>query len=121
MALPLFDRNQGEVARAQTEEQQIARAIDAQRAALETEVRTAHQDLAAARELFATIDDEMVPKARRVRDVNEYAYRRGEASLLEYLDAQLAFNETMEARNAARAEYLRTRYGLDAVSGMATP
>jgi cobalt-zinc-cadmium efflux system outer membrane protein len=121
MPLPVYDRNQGEVARARMEVQQLARATDAQVAEAETEVRTAHRNLTAARELLATIEDDMVPRAQHVRDVNEYSYRRGEASLLEFLDAQLAFNETMEARNAARAEYLRARYSLDAASGMTTP
>jgi cobalt-zinc-cadmium efflux system outer membrane protein len=115
--LPLFDRNQGELARARTEELQIAGAMAAQLAELETEVRSAHQELTTTRELIAAIEDEMVPKAQHVRDVNEYSYRRGEASLLEYLDAQLAFNETMEARAAARAEYRRAWYRLDAVAG----
>jgi cobalt-zinc-cadmium efflux system outer membrane protein len=54
-----------------------------------------------------------------VRVITEYSYRRGEASLLEFLDAQRAFNETMQGYNEARAEYARALYLLDAVSGKA--
>jgi outer membrane protein TolC len=38
----------------------------------------------------------------------EYSYRAGEASLVEFLDAQRAFNDTMQGYNEARAEYARS-------------
>ena len=61
----------------------------------------------------------MLSEAREVRQVTEYSYRRGEASLLEFLDATRAFNETMQAYNDARADYARSLYLLDSVSGKA--
>ena len=45
----------------------------------------------------------------------EYSYRRGEATLVEFLDAQRAFNDTVQSYNAARADYARSLYGIDAV------
>jgi cobalt-zinc-cadmium efflux system outer membrane protein len=59
----------------------------------------------------------MLAQAREVRDITEYAYRRGEASLLEFLDAQRAFNETMQAYYEARAEYARSLYLLESSAG----
>jgi len=49
----------------------------------------------------------------------EYSYRRGEASLVEFLDAQRTFNETMQSYNEARAEFARTLYLIDFISGKA--
>ena len=59
----------------------------------------------------------MLAKARSVRDTTEYSYKRGEASLLEFLDAQRAFNDAMQTFNEARAGYARSLYLIDTVSG----
>jgi cobalt-zinc-cadmium efflux system outer membrane protein len=50
----------------------------------------------------------MLVRARTVRNTTEYSYRRGEASLVEFLDAHRAFNETMESYNTTRANYARS-------------
>jgi cobalt-zinc-cadmium efflux system outer membrane protein len=47
----------------------------------------------------------------------EYSYRRGEASLVEFLDAQRAFNDARQSYNDARAEYARSLYTMDAIRG----
>ena len=73
----------------------------------------------AARDLLAGIEKQMLGEARDVREVTDYSYRRGEATLLELLDAQRTFNETMQAFNEARAEHARSLYLLEAVSGKA--
>ena len=59
----------------------------------------------------------MLSKAKSVRDTTEYSYRRGEASLVEFLDAQRAFNDVNQTFNEARANYARSLYLIDAVSG----
>jgi cobalt-zinc-cadmium efflux system outer membrane protein len=47
----------------------------------------------------------------------EYSYRRGEASFVDFLDAQRTFNDTMQNYNTARADYARSLYQLDSVAG----
>jgi outer membrane protein, heavy metal efflux system len=59
----------------------------------------------------------MLQQAQDVRRVSEYSYTRGEASIVEFLDAQRAFNDTMQGYNEARAEFARQLYQLDSVSG----
>jgi outer membrane protein, heavy metal efflux system len=59
----------------------------------------------------------MLLKARRVLDTMEFFYRRGEASLVEFLDAHRAFNDTTQSYNEARAEYARGLYLIDATVG----
>lgn len=119
VSLPVYNRNQGEIARARHEERQAELRLRALEAAVAGEVETAHQQLATARELLDKIESGMLQQAHIVREITEYSYRRGEASLLEFLDAQRAFNETMQGYNEARAEYARSAYLLDAVSGKA--
>jgi cobalt-zinc-cadmium efflux system outer membrane protein len=116
MPLPVFNRNQGEIARADRE---IAQA-EAQVRALETRVNgeavTAWQQYTASRGLLEDIEQRMLGKARDVRQTTEYSYRRGEATLVEFLDAQRAFNDVMQSYNEARAAYARSLYLVDAVT-----
>ena len=56
-------------------------------------------------------------QARDVRQITEYSYKRGEATFVEFLDAQRAFNETMQGYNEARAELARSLYLIDSISG----
>ena len=119
--LPVFNRNQGEVARARTQQQQL----DAKTRALEADI-TADLDAAftqytSARSIVERIERDMLAQARDVRSTMEYSYRRGEASLVEFLDAVRAFNDTTRSYNEARADYARSLYTLDAISGKVTP
>jgi len=68
-----------------------------------------------------TIERQMLNQARDVRDTTAYSYRRGEASFIELLDAQRTFNDTMQGYNEARAEFARSLYTLDALTGGARP
>jgi len=115
--LPLFNRNQGEIERAQHEQEQIAAKIRVLEAEIETEVENAYQQYTTAQALLQRIETEMLSQSRDVRQTIAYSYRRGQASFVEYLDAQRAFNDTMQSYNDARADYARSLYVIDAVSG----
>ena len=113
----IFDRNQGEIARTQSE---IAR-VDAVRqatalqvlAAVDTDLTTA----ATQHDRVVTLRDVYLPKASRARDTVEYAYRRGGASLLDFLDAQRSYRETALAHMQALGAYLTAIYQLEADVG----
>jgi cobalt-zinc-cadmium efflux system outer membrane protein len=64
-------------------------------------------------------EQDLLKRARDVRQITEFSYRRGEASFLELLDAQRVFNETMQGYNESRADLARSLYVLDAASGKA--
>jgi cobalt-zinc-cadmium efflux system outer membrane protein len=115
--LPIFNRNQGEVQRARVEEQQAQARVRALEADVAQEVAAACESFAASRDVVRTIETEMLDRARDVRSTTEYSYRRGEASFIEFLDAVRAFNDTMQSYNDARADYARSLYTLDAISG----
>jgi len=119
MPLPLFNRNQGEIARAREEKRQAELRLREREHALAGEVDDAYRQYTTARALLGDIEKTMIHQARQVRDITEYSYKRGEATLLELLDAQRAFNETMQGYHEARAEYARALYLLDSVTGKA--
>ncbi|MFB3776765.1 MAG: TolC family protein [Bryobacteraceae bacterium] len=115
--LPFFNRNQGEIARSRQEHAQVNLRVRALEAEIEGEVERASIQVETARRLVESIEGKLLAEARDVRDITEFAYRSGEASLLELLDAQRAFNETMQAYNETRAEYARSLYQLEAACG----
>ena len=119
--LPLFNRNQGEAERARLEALQATARIAALQADITSELRGAWEQFTATRELVETIERQMLAQARDVRETTAYSYRRGEASFIELLDAQRTFNDTMQSYNEARAEYARSLYTLDALTGGARP
>src|SRR5262249_10017810 len=119
-AVPLFNRNQGEIERARQEARQVAARILAMQQSVETEVRNAWTQYSTSRDLLASIENGLLTQAKDVRDTMEYSYRRGEASLVEFLDAQRAFNDARQSYNDARAEYARSLYAIDSIAGRTT-
>lgn len=119
--IPIFNRNQGEAERARQEVRQAAARIAALQSDIISELRSAWEQYTTARELVDTIEQQMLNQARDVRDITAYSYRRGEASFIELLDAQRTFNDTRQSYNSARAEFARSLYTLDALTGGVRP
>ena len=117
--IPVFNRNQGEIERARREQQQIEARIRALQNDISAEVQNAYQQYATAKDLLESFEKDMLAQARDVRETTVYSYRRGEASFVELLDAQRAFNDTMQGYNEARAEYARSLFLIDSISGKA--
>jgi cobalt-zinc-cadmium efflux system outer membrane protein len=93
--------------------------IRALEAGIRNEAQNAYQQYAAAHDVLQRIETDMLARARDVRQTIEYSYRRGQSSFVEFLDAQRAFNDTMQSYNGARADYARSLYLIDSVSGKA--
>ncbi len=104
--IPVFDKNQGEIARTNYA---IGQAQETKTAAQET-VMT---DVANAYEAFRIGDQVMqlylsgyLQQAQDSRDISEYAYKRGAASLLDFLDAERSYRATQLAYRQALATYM---------------
>ena len=117
--IPVFNKNQGEIERAMRERQQIEARIRALTAAIQTDVETAYLQYSNALTALERLEGNMLAKARDVRQITDFSYRRGEATLVELLDAQRAYNETIQSYNEARADFARGLYLMDSVSGKA--
>jgi len=114
--IPVFNRNQGEIARAERETGQWAARIRSLQNVVESEVQNAWKQYQTSQGLLTNIETNMLDQAKDVRSITEYSYRRGEASLIEFLDAQRAFNDTMQSYNQARADYARSLYLIDSIT-----
>ena len=77
----------------------------------------AFQEFRSARELVESIETDLLKPAEQARDTSAYVYRSGASSLIEFLDAQRAFNETMQSYHEAQAAYRRALTQLNATIG----
>lgn len=119
-SLPVYNRNQGEIARAQQEQKQVDARLRQVQLSVENEVELAFLQVTNAKSLLERVEKTMLTKARDVRQITEFSYRRGEATLIEFLDAQRAYNDTIQTYNEARAEFARSLYLLDGATGKGT-
>jgi cobalt-zinc-cadmium efflux system outer membrane protein len=117
--LPVWNRNQGEIERARLERQQTALRTRGVEQSVAAEIDVAWKQYQTAKRLMERYEQDLLKRARDVRQITEFSYRRGEASFLELLDAQRVFNETMQGYNESRADLARSLYVLDAASGKA--
>ena len=104
--LPIFNRNQGEIAKARfaiTQAQELEKATNGQ--AL-TDVYDAYQGLRTNDEVVLLYISKYLDAATRSRDISEYAYRHGGISLLNFLDAERSYRATQLAYRQALASYL---------------
>jgi cobalt-zinc-cadmium efflux system outer membrane protein len=92
--LRIFDRNQGEIARARSEVSRAAALRQAAATQALAEVDTAYAGVLVQRERVISLRDVYLPKATQARQTVEFAYRRGGVSLLDFLDAQRTYRET---------------------------
>ncbi|MCS7023304.1 MAG: TolC family protein [Bryobacteraceae bacterium] len=117
VALPVLNKNQGEIERARREQEQIEARLRSLEQEIQAEVENAFASYETAKQLLERIETALLERASRVRDVMDFSYRRGEATLVEFLDAQRAYNETMLGYQEARAEYGRALFLIDAITG----
>jgi len=104
--LPVFDRNQGEIARAGygiTQAQEQEKFANGQ---VLTDVRDAFENLHSNDQVIGLYRSGYLDAAQQSRDISEYAYRRGAASLLDFLDSERSYRSTQLAYRQALASYL---------------
>jgi outer membrane protein, heavy metal efflux system len=105
MALPLFDRNQGNIREAQVRRTQT----DAQRRAAFVRARAAvyglYQEFVASRTRLETLRAQALPKAQQALDQTQYGYERGRFSYLELATAQQELLDVRVAVIEAAANY----------------
>jgi cobalt-zinc-cadmium efflux system outer membrane protein len=104
--LPIFNRNQGEIARTghaltQAQEQRLS-ASDT----VLSDVANAYEAVRSNEEVVNLYTSGYLKQAQDSRDISEYAYKRGAASLLDYLDAERSYRSVELAYRQAVAAYM---------------
>ena len=104
--LPIFNRNQGEIARTNYA---LTQAQETEQAASDTvlsDVANAYAAVKSNDEIVQLYTSGYLKQAQDSRDISEYAYKRGAASLLDFLDAERSYRSTQLAYRQALAAYM---------------
>jgi cobalt-zinc-cadmium efflux system outer membrane protein len=104
--LPIFDRNQGEIARTHFA---LTQAQEQEQAANDTvlsDVSNAYEAVMSNDEIVQLYISGYLKQATDSRDISEYAYKRGAASLLDFLDAERSYRSIQLAYRQALASYM---------------
>jgi cobalt-zinc-cadmium efflux system outer membrane protein len=104
--LAIFDRNQGEIARTKYA---LTQSQEQQQSASDTvlsDVSNAYEALRSNDEVVQLYTSGYLKQAQDSRDINEYAYKRGAASLLDFLDAERSYRATQLAYRQSLAAYM---------------
>jgi outer membrane protein, heavy metal efflux system len=107
--IPIFDRNQGNIARAhaaitQSEEAEIA----AQESVL-SDVSTAYDAVKTGEKIVQLYRSGYLKEAKDSLNISQYAYQRGAVSLLNFLDAERSYRDTQLAYRQTLAAYMLAR------------
>jgi cobalt-zinc-cadmium efflux system outer membrane protein len=104
--LPIFDRNQGVIAQTRyaiTQAQEQQKSVNGQ---VLTDVRDAWEGLQSNDRQLQIYLKGTLDNAKQSRDITEYAYRRGAATLLDLLNAERGYRATELAYRQSLAAYL---------------
>jgi len=117
MTVPLFDRNQGNRAKADSVAAQNRLNLQAGVVDLRAEIEQVVQELRTARQNATAIAEQQLKLAAQVRDSITTAYEAGGRPLIDVLDAQRNYRETYRLYISSRADYWRSVYRFSAAVG----
>ena len=88
MELPIFSRNQGEIAQSIANTHALEAALAAARRAVDAKVESAYLELEARQTQAQLYGETILPSSRKLEEMSEESYRAGKANILTVLSAQ---------------------------------
>ncbi len=116
--LPLFNRNQGDREKAAV---RVARAQEALRAVeqrVDADTEVAYREYTARLAIVAHMRAAVLPRVEDVRRSVEYAYHGGHTSILDLLDAERTYRDTMKDYTDALAQMQKSANALRTAMGI---
>lgn len=104
--LPLFNRNQGEIARTRFALDQASLTARAAQDTVMTDVSNAFEAATTNQDVVKLYISGYLKQALDSRDISAYAYKGGAATLLDFLDAERSYRATQLAYRQALAAYM---------------
>jgi outer membrane protein, heavy metal efflux system len=115
--LPIYNRNQGGILRSKINVTQTQMELaDLERQA-QIDVEEAVQEYEVTRREVTELHDEVNPRALQVRDEVQRLYKEGARSVLDFLDAQLEYNQTVKQYLDTAVRHRRSMLSLNTVVG----
>jgi len=115
--IPIHDRNQGEIARSKVAARQAVVAAEATQIGVLTDVLSAYAGYRTSDQVVSLYESGYLKQATDSRDISNYAYSKGAASLLDLLDAERSYRATQLAYRQALAAYMTSVEQINFVVG----
>ncbi len=115
--VPLYNRNQGNIARAKINRDQTAVQAASTERQVVSDVLDAEQELRQSLISVQEFQNEIIPANRKMRDSAYKLYRAGESSILDFLEAQLSYNEAVKQYRDALVRHRRAILDLNTAVG----
>ncbi|WP_435005644.1 TolC family protein [Tundrisphaera lichenicola] len=115
--LPIYNRNQGNIQRANVNVSQTRTQLCQLELRVATEVRQAEREYHVTREAVGRIEQDLLPGARRIRDESLSRYNEGEAALVDYVVAQRDYNEVVRQYRDTQVRHRRSMLALNTAIG----
>jgi len=104
--IPIHDRNQGEIARSQAAVRQSVEMESSTQVGVLTDVVNAWYGLRSNEEIVTLYESGYLDQATQSRDISNYAYQHGAATILDVLDAERSYRATQLAYRQALAAHM---------------
>ena len=117
VSVPVWDRNQGVIRRAQTNVEQTRLETRAQERVALSDVEDAYNEYVTTRKSVERMEQHVLPHARKVLDDNLKVYRQGQAPFLSYLAAQRAYGDMVRQYRDMLVRHRRSMLDLNTAVG----
>ena len=115
--IPLYNRNQGNITRAKINVNQTQIQASSQERQVVSDVLDAAQELEQSYISVLEFRREIIPASEKMRDAARTLYLQGEYSVLEFLEAQLAFNDVVKQYRDSMVRHRRAILDLNTAIG----
>jgi cobalt-zinc-cadmium efflux system outer membrane protein len=116
-AIPFYNRNQGNITRAKINVDQTKLQATSLERQVVSDVLNAIQELQQSHLSVVEFRREIIPASTQMRDAAFKLYRQGETSVLDYLEAQLAFNDVVKQYRDSLVRHRRATLDLNTAVG----
>ncbi len=115
--LPIYNRNQGGIQRARINVDQSNLQLRDVERQLQIDVESAVQEYQVTRQETRELESVVIPQARATRDEMSRLYLAGAKSIVDYLNAQLEYNQVVKQFLDTAIRHRRSMLGLNTVVG----
>jgi cobalt-zinc-cadmium efflux system outer membrane protein len=115
--VPIFKRNQGDIARAQANVTQLQLQLRGLREQVTLEVQRTAAEYALTRQVVQKYESTILPRVRQVRDEKQRRFSQGQAGLDAFLAAEQSYDEIVQRYLEALVNHRRSMLRLNTVVG----
>jgi cobalt-zinc-cadmium efflux system outer membrane protein len=115
--LPLYNNHKGNIQQAEALRDQATAQLKQARFQAHTDIDKAYQQFISNRKILALYESGVMEKAKQSLDIMRKSYENKNASLLDVLDAQRTYKQTLQAYNQSHSDLLNSLATLESATG----